>query len=188
MSVINFVCSDTQKKEVKEGIRELIREHYLSTAFPNSNSEYKEEGKDVYRSRMEELMKEELCTVEDTESGITVEFDTTEDAGFSIASAVYGTDMGYSDQGLTYLPPLFRAIVEKFPAICFEADTECVDNWAESYNHYEYDGNVLTMDGVDMAKYELVVKHMSPFATPEGIAEETGLSLDEVTEIMENFC
>lgn len=188
MSEIKFVCTDAQKEELKAGVWELIREHYLSTAFPNSNVEYEREGNDVYQSRMDELMQRELCKIEDTDEGITVEFDSTEDAGYSIATSVYGTDMGYSDQGLTYLPPLFKAIVEKFPAICFEADTECIDNWAEAYNHYEYDGDVLTMDGVDMVKYELVMKHMSPFASPEEIAKETGLSIDEVTEIIEEFC
>lgn len=188
MSVINFVCNDAQKEELKAGVWEIIREHYLSTAFPNSNCEFTYEGKDVYRPRMEELMQSELCHIEETDEGIAVDFDSTEDAGDSIAMSVYGTDMGYSDQGLTYLFPVFKKIAEKFPEICFEADTECIDKWVEAYNHFSYDGNVLTVDGIDVKKYDLVMAHMSPFANPEQIAEETGLSAQDVTEIIETFC
>ncbi len=188
MSTINFICSDTQKKNLKAGVWEIIREHYLSTAFPNSNVEFKYEGKDVYRPRMEELMKDGLCTIEENDSGITVEFDSTEDAGFSIAQSVYGTDMGYSDQGLTYLFPVFKIIAEKFSDICFEADTECINEWAESYNHFAYDGSVLTVDGIDVKKYDLVMANMSFDADPEQIADATGLSVDDVIEIIEEFC
>lgn len=188
MSVVNFICSDTQKKELKAGVWELIREHYLSTVFPNSNVEYEYEGKDVYRPRMEILMQDELCKIQVSEDGITVEFDSTEDAGFSIAASVYCTGMGYSDQGLTYLFPLFKKIAEEFSNICFEADTECVDKWVETYNHFSYDGNVLTVDGIDVKKYDLVMANMSPFAEPEQIASETGLSVDDVIEIIETFC
>ncbi len=188
MSVINFVCNNEQKEEVKAGVWEIIREHYLSTVFPNSNVEFEYEGKNAYRPRMEELMKSELCRLEDTEDGLTVDFDSTEDAGMSIAASVYGTGMGYSDQGLTYLFPVFKKIAEKFPGICFEADTECIDKWVEAYNHFSYNGSMLTVDGIDVKKYDLVMKHMSPFADPEQIAEETGLSVQDVTEIIETFC
>ncbi len=188
MSIINFVCSDTKKEDLKNSVWELIREHYLSTVFPNSNCKFTYEGKDVYRPRMEELMQNGLCTIEETGDGITVEFDSTEDAGDSIAESVYGTDMGYSDQGLTYLFPLFKKIAEKFSDICFDADTECIDKWAESYNHFAYDGSVLTVDGIDVKKYDLVMANMSFDPDPEKIAEATGLSPDEVAEIMETFC
>ncbi len=188
MSTINFICSDTRKEELKTGVWNIVREHYLSTAFPNSNVKFEYEGKDVYRPRMDQLMQDELCRIDDTDSGITVEFDSTEDAGFSIAASVYGTDMGYSDQGLTYLFPLFKKIAGEFSDVCFEADTECVDKWVEAYNHFAYDGNVLTVDGIDVAKYDLVMANMSPFADPEEIAKETGLSVDEVSEIIETFC
>ena len=40
MSVIKFVCSDAKKEEVKAGVWELIREHYLSTAFPHTNAQF----------------------------------------------------------------------------------------------------------------------------------------------------
>lgn len=187
MSEIRFVCSDSQKEEVKAGVWELIREHYLSTVFPNSNVQFEYKGKPHYRP-LEKLMESELCKVEETDEGITVDFDSTEDAGDSIAESVYGTDMGYSDQGLTYLFPLFKKIVEKFPDICFAADTECIDKWVEAYNHFEYDGNVLTVDGTDVKKYDLVMANMSFDADPEQIAEATGLSADEVAEIIETFC
>lgn len=188
MSIIKFVCTDAQKEEVRAGVWEIIREHYLSTAFPNSNCKFTYEGKDVYRPRMEELMKSDLCTIEETEDGIAVDFDSTEDAGDSIAESVYGTDMGYSDQGLTYLFPLFKKIAEKFSGICFDADTECVNKWAESYNHFAYDGSVLTVDGIDVKKYDLVMANMSFDPDPEQIAEATGLSAQEVAEIMDAFC
>ncbi len=188
MSVINFVCNENVKNEVKEGVWEIIREHYLSTVFPNSNVKFTYEGKGVYRPRMEELMKAELCTVSDTDDGVSVEFDSTEDAGNAIAATVYGTGMGYSDQGVTHLFPVFKKIVEKFPGVCFESDTECINEWAETYYHFGYNGEVLTVDGIDVKKYDLVMAHMSPFAEPEQIAEETGLSVDEVAEIIETFC
>ncbi len=184
MSIINFICDNTKKEALKAGMWELIREHYLSTAFPNTNAEYSRESKEVYRARLDELMRETLCRIDDTENGVAVEFDSTEDAGCSIASSVYGTQMGYSDQGLTYLMPLFRNIAEKFSDVLFEADTECVDNWVKAYNHYSYDGATLTIDGIDAVKYEQVIGNM--FLSPEEIAEKTGISLDEVMEIVGN--
>ncbi len=188
MSTITFNCTDSQKEALKAGIWEIIREHYLSTVFPNSNVQYENEGKAVYRDRISKLMEAELCTVSDEDEGIIVEFDSTEDAGYSIAASVYGTDMGYSDQGLTYLFPLFKQIAEKFNGICFEADTECIDKWVKAANHFSYDGNTLTVDGIDIKKYDLVMANMSPFAQPEEIANETGLSVDDVMEIIETFC
>ena len=188
MSTITFVCSDNQKEALRSGVWELILEHYLGTAFPNSNEEYEREDEEVYRERMDQLMQAELCKINDTDDGVEVEFDSTEDAGFSIASSVYGTGMGYSDQGLTYLFPLFKEIAKKFNTICFEADTECIDKWVEIYNHFAYDGTTLTVEGIDVAKYDLVMSKMSPFADPEEIAKETGLSVDDVEEIIETFC
>lgn len=182
MSIIKFVCTDERKEDIKSGVFDIIREHYLSTAFPNTNAVYENEGKDVYRARLDELMRTELCSIDETEDGIAVEFDSTEDAGSSIAQNVYGTGMGYSDEGLTYLIPLFKSIAEKFPDICFEADTECIDSWVESYDHYSYDGDVLTINGIDVNKYVLVTENM--FLSPEEIAEKTGLAIDDVMEII----
>ena len=142
------------------------------------------EGKEVYRARIDALMLDELCSIADGEDSIAVEFDSTEDAGFAIAERVYGTGMGYSDEGLTCLPPLFKNIAKEFPGICFEADTECIDKWAEAYDHFSFDGNVLTINGIDIEKYELFMENM--FLSPEEIAEKTGLSFDDVMEIISN--
>lgn len=188
MSTIKFVCPEEQKEALKSGVWELIREHYLSTVFPNSNDIVEYKGKAFYRGPVDELMKADLCTLTDTDDGLVVEFDSTEDAGMSIAQSVFGSFMGYSDQGLTYLFPVFKKIVKQFPDISFEADTECVDKWVEHYFHFSYNGSVLTVEGIDVAKYDLVMENMSPFAQPEQLAQTTGLSVDEVLEILETFC
>ena len=187
MSTITFVCNDSQKTILKSGVWEIIKDHYLGTVFPNSNAEYENEGEEVYRARMDTLMQEELCKIEETADGITVEFDSTEDAGFSIASQVYGTDMGYSDQGLTSLPPMFKEIVKKFPNIHFEENTECYDKWASSENEYTYDGSTLKMDGMDVHHIDLVMENMdNPFSPNlKKIAQKTGLSVDEIEEILD---
>ena len=53
---------------------------------------------------------------------------------------VYGTNMGYSDDGLTYLRPVFEEIIKAFPNVCFEADCECWDKWISEEYHCSYDG------------------------------------------------
>ena len=65
-----------------------MHEHYLNLVYPNSNVKYEDEGEKVYSERLDILMKEELCKITDTEDGMCVEFDSTEDAGFSIAGSV----------------------------------------------------------------------------------------------------
>lgn len=140
MSIIYFQCEPNRKEELQTGVWKILQEHYLSSVYPNTHVEYEDEGDDVYSERMDILMKEELCTVTDTEDGICVEFDSTEEAGFSIAGSVYGTDMGYSDDGLTYLKPVFEAIIKAFPDVCFEADCECWDKWISEEYHCSYDG------------------------------------------------
>ena len=122
MSVINFKCSPEMREEVKTKCWNILQEHYFGSVFPNTRVEYKHEGKDVYLQRLNELMQAELCKVDDTEDGVRVEFDSTEDAGFSIASGVYGTGMGYSDDGLTFLKPVFDELMKELPDICFDAD------------------------------------------------------------------
>ena len=146
MSVINFKCSPEQRDDVKKKCWSAIHKHYINSVFPNSNVQYKKEGKDVYSSRLDDLMTVELCKIEDTEEGISVEFDTTEDAGFSIASAVYGTNMGYCDEGLTFLKTLFDDIVQALPEIPFEAECECYDEWVSEEYSCSYDGKTLTGD------------------------------------------
>ena len=140
MSIINFICESNKKEELKTGVWEIIHKHYLNTVYPNSKVKYANEGKNVYAERLHELMKEELCIITDTEDGICVEFDSTEDAGFSIADNVYRTNMGYNDEGLTYLKPVFEEIIRAFPEVCFEADCECYDKWVSEEYHCSYDG------------------------------------------------
>ena len=140
MSVINFKCEITRKEKLKIGVWNILKEHYLGSVYPNSNVKYEDEGENIYTERLEALMKEELCKIEDTEDGVCVEFDSTENAGFSIAGGVYGTGMGYQDAGLTYLRPVFEEIIKAFPDVCFEADCECYDNWISEEYGCSYDG------------------------------------------------
>ena len=93
--------------------------------------------------------------------------------------------MGYSDEGLCYLIPLFEGIVRKFPHIPFEADTECINQWNNSEDHFSYDGEVLAINGIDVEKYKLVTENMS--LSPEEISEKTGLPLDEVMDVFDLF-
>ena len=146
MSVIHFKCASEKRDEVKKQCWDLVHEHYSNTVFPNSNVKYENEGVAVYAARLDDLMTANLCKTEDTDDGINFEFDSTEDAGFTIASGVYGTGMGYSDSGLTFLKPLFEAIVDKLPDVPFTAECECFDNWVSEEYHLEYDGKELSGD------------------------------------------
>jgi hypothetical protein len=71
---------------------------------------------------------------------LRIEFDSTEDVGFLIASGVYGTGMGYSDDGLTYLKPLFDSIIREISDVSFEAECECYDKWISDEYCCSYDG------------------------------------------------
>ena len=146
MSVINFKCAPDKREFVKKTCWEIIRTHYLDTVYPNTNVKYQNEGKEIYLERLNELMKTELCKTEETEDGLSFEFDSTEDAGFSIAMGVYGTGLGYSDNGLTFLKPIFTALVEQLPDVSFEAECECSDNWVCEEYTCTYDGKELTGD------------------------------------------
>ena len=75
-----------------------------------------------------------------------MEFDSTEDAGFMIASSVYGTGMGYSDEGLTFLKPVFDAFMEQMPDVCFEGECECCDKWVCEEFSCSYDGENFECD------------------------------------------
>ena len=140
MSIISFKCEKEKKESVKEKVWEILRNHYFTTVSPNTRVKYEYEGDDVYLKRLDELMRDELCKIEDTAEGICVEFDSTEDAGFSIADEVYGTGMGYCDDGLTYLKPMFEKIIKELPDICFEAHCECDDKWVSEEYDCSYDG------------------------------------------------
>lgn len=140
MSVIVFKCEDDRREDVKNKFWEILRDHYLGTVYPNTRVKYDNEGEEVYAKRMDELMKDELCKVENVDEGVRIEFDSTEDAGFSIADGVYGTGMGYSDEGLTFLKPLFEELIKQMPDICFEAECECYDKWVSDEYECSYDG------------------------------------------------
>lgn len=146
MSVINFKCSPTQREEVKNKCWNIVREHYADSVYPNTNVKYEDEGKEVYTKRLNDLMESELCKIEENEDGLIFEFDSTENAGFSITSGVYGTGMGYSDNGLTFLKNMFESIVQAMPNITFEAQCECCDNWVSEEYTLVYDGETLTGD------------------------------------------
>ncbi len=154
MSTIIIQCDEAEKAAIKAGILEIITNHYFTTVHPNTNAKYENEGEAVYRERLEKLIEDQLCSFEATDGGIVFEFDSTEDAGFAIADEVYHTSMGYSDNGLTWINPVFEAIVSKFPAIRFEADTLCADEWVYEENHYSYDGETLTKDGLGLDEAE----------------------------------
>lgn len=140
MSIINFKCSSEKKENVKNTFLKILQKHYLNTVHPNTRVKYDDEGDKVYEMRINELMKTELCKIENTEDGIQIEFDSTEDAGFSIADYVYNTSMGYSDEGLTFLKPIFDEVINQMPDICFEAECECYDKWVSEEYSCSYDG------------------------------------------------
>ena len=141
MSVINFQCDKEFIQELKTGVWEIIRQHYLDSVSPHTMDNVEKESKETYIERLDALMQKELCKISETEDGVCVEFDSTEDAGFSIGDEVYKAGPRYNDNGLTYLNPLFESIIEKFPDVCFNAYCECYDNWVSEEYHCCYDGN-----------------------------------------------
>lgn len=148
MSTIVFVCETEKRDILKTGVWEILRTHYFQTVFPNTKVKYENEGKEVYLKRLDSI-KDSLCTFTDTDNGVTIEFDVTEDAGFAITDNVYHTLMGYSDEGLTFVDPVFEEIIKNFPGICFEADVECDDGSTFFELHFSYDGETLTREGDD---------------------------------------
>ena len=147
MSVITFRCKEHEKEKVKSVVWEIIKDHYYHTVFPNSHVEYDKNAAETYLSGLDELMHAQLCSMEDTADGIAVTFDSTEDAGYAIAENVYHTLMGYNDQGLTYLYPIFEKIVAALPGIPFEADVEIEDEQiGYEEHHYSFDGKSLRAD------------------------------------------
>ena len=146
MSVIIFKCDNERREEVSKKFLDILQEHYYYSVSPNTKVKYENEGEDVYRCRINELMKEELCQIEDVKDGVKIEFDSTEDAGFLIADVVYGTGMGYSDDGLTFLKGVFDALIEEMPDVCFEAECECFDKWVSEEYSCSYDGKNFECD------------------------------------------
>lgn len=151
MSVINVISNNID--DDLQVITECIQQHYFDTVSPNTNVEYTTEDDEVYLQRILELMQNELCSVELTKQGFSIDFDTTEDAGFSIASEVYHTSMGYSDNGLIYLEGLFKNIIDRLPNIKFDADLYCADKWDCFEGKASYDGNEFIYE-TDEESYE----------------------------------
>jgi hypothetical protein len=184
MSTITFICDGAQKESIKTGIWGIIKNHYFNSAFPNTNAKYENEGDEIYLERLDELMKNSLCQIEDTDSGICVTFDSTEDAGFSIASEVYGTSMGYSDNGLTYIVPVFEKIFEQFPSVPFDAHAECADGWAEQEYDVSNDGTTLKINSIEIQVYNQILKMLEEGEDIETISEETGVPVEEIEELL----
>ena len=96
MSVIRFQCSGEQKAALIDGVKKIVHNHYLTSVFPNTHVEYKDEGKAVYAERLSELMDRELFSTQDTADGVAISFDTTEEAGFAITGNVYKTQTSHT--------------------------------------------------------------------------------------------
>ena len=184
MSTITFICDETQKESIKKGVWSIIKEHYFESAFPNSDAEYESEGDEIYLERLDNLMKNSLCQIEDTDSGISVTFDSTEDAGSSIASEVYGTSMGYSDDGLTDIVPVFEEIFEQFPSVPFNAHAECVDEWIGQEYDVSSDGVTLKINSIEIQVYYRIFELMEAGKDIEEISEETGVPEEEIEELL----
>ena len=184
MSTITFTCDESQKESIKKGIWSILKNHYFTSAFPNTNVEYENEGDEVYLARLDDLMKDSLCQVEDTGSGISVTFDSTEEAGFSIASEVYGTSMGYSDWGLTNIVPVFEEIFEQFPSVPFDAHAECADSWAELEYDVSSDGITLKINSIEIHVYHKIFELMETGKNIETISEETGVPVEQIEELI----
>ena len=182
MSTITFACSDAQKEEIKAGVWAILKDHYITSAYPNTNVTYKRESKEVYLERLEKLMQNSLCQIEDTDHGVCIAFDSTEDAGMSIASEVYGTSMGYSDSGLTYIVPVFEKIYNQFSSIPFNAHAECADSWVEMEFTATADGKTLKINNIDIQVYNKIAK-MIDEEDLEVISEETGVPIEEIEEL-----
>mgnify|MGYP004471952791 CR=1 FL=1 len=184
MSTITFTCDESQKESIKKGIWSILKNHYFTSAFPNTNVEYENEGDEVYLARLDDLMKDSLCQVEDTGSGISVTFDSTEEAGSSIASEVYGTSMGYSDWGLTNIVPVFEEIFEQFPSVPFDAHAECADSWAELEYDVSSDGITLKINSIEIHVYHKIFELMETGKNIETISEETGVPVEQIEELL----
>lgn len=185
MSVIKFVCTEEQKQDIIKGVWDIIKKHYFRAATPNNTIKYEYEGEDVYLGRLDELMQDELCDITDVDDGFSFTFDSTEDAGMSIVEQVYGTNMGYCDDGLTFVHPIFEAIVEKYNGIPFEAHCECYDSWVSMECDFSYDGTILKINDVDYDKYKKFMEKMSFDTNVEALAEEVGLTAEQAYLFLE---
>ena len=184
MSVISFICKEEDRDALKEGVRKALRDHYFLTVLPNSNVKYENEGKDVYLARLDELMNNSLCSITDTEDGISVEFDLTEDAGYQITSEVYHTSMGYNDNGLSEINMLFEKIIKAFPKATFESDYVLDDGYSYEESHYSYNGKKLLKNGLDYKLFDQIYEMMYNGRSMEQIAKKLGIPLDVLEAAM----
>ena len=180
MSVIEFDCHGPEKNDVKNGVWKIIQDHYFQTVFPNSKVRYEDEGKEVYLDRLSGLMKNSLCKAYDKDGGVAIEFDFTEDAGFQITSEVYHTSMGYNDNGLSEVVPVFEKIIELFPGVTFESDIEIDDGENYKQQHYYYDGQELTCNGLNYKIIDQLYEMMAEGVDMDDMAEKLGISFDDL--------
>lgn len=182
MSVIKFVCTEEQKENIIKGVWDIVKAHYFRAATPNNTIDYEDEGEEVYLDRLDDLMHDELCAVANEDNGFSFTFDSTEDAGMSIADIVYGTEMGYCDDGLTYVNTIFETIVERYKDISFEAHCECYDSWVSIECDFSYDGKILKINDVDYEKYKEFMGKMDEIgfeADIETLVEEVGITPEQ---------
>ena len=95
MSTIYFECKNETKEALAKKVFEIIKDHYFETVEPPVGTSREAENDETYITRLTQLMNDMLYKTSDSDEGIVVEFDTTEDAGFAIAENVYKTSNGY---------------------------------------------------------------------------------------------
>lgn len=183
MSTIKFTCDESQKESIKKGVWSILKNHYFTSAIPNTNVEYEDEGDEVYLVRLDDLMKDRLCQVEDTGSGISVTFDSTEEAGFSIASEVYGTSKGYGDNGLTSIESVFEEIFEQFPSVPFDAHAKCADKWRCVEYDVSSDGLMLKINSVEIQVYHKIFELTRTGKNIETISKKTGVPVEQIEKL-----
>ncbi len=89
--------------------------------------------------------------------------------------------MGYCDDSLTFVNPIFEKIVEKYKDICFEAECECYDSWVSIESCFSYDGETFKINGVEYAKYQAFMNKLNDKgfdADVDAIAEEIGIDVE----------
>lgn len=149
MSTIYFECDSEIKNQISKSVFQIVKQHYLNTVAPPPDKTFERESDEVYDSRMEQLMKDQLYRSSDSEEGVTVEFDSTEDAGYAIAENVYKTGNRYRDYGLTNVGVLLEEITHQFENVKFTAEIYIQDKYVDEECTYVYDGEKLSNGSED---------------------------------------
>ena len=157
MSTIYFECKNETKEALAKKVFEIIKDHYFETVEPPVGTSREAENDETYITRLTQLMNDMLYKTSDSDEGIVVEFDTTEDAGFAIAENVYKTSNGYRDYGLLNVGLVLDKIVKEFPDVEFHADVYVQDKNYEEECTYDYDGTYLSKNGLEGGFCECVV-------------------------------